>query len=230
MPITAKSILSQVARDLNDETSIRWTTGDLVAYFNDGQRDILTHRPDACNIAADFTTQLGAKQVLPANGEKLIRVLHNNTATCKTSITRVSLDLLDSQIGRISVGGVRTGWRGLPPVSEVLHFCYDEMEPKAFDLYPPPQGGLIVAIEYAAVTTDIPTPAAGTTTNDITGNLSLSDLFANAIRNYVMFRCYSKNTEYTANPNLAVAFYGAYANDLGIEANGTAAVSPNARP
>lgn len=68
MAITAKSILSQVARDLNDETSIRWTTGDLVAYFNDGQRDILTHRPDARNVAADLSLVAGAKQALPAGG------------------------------------------------------------------------------------------------------------------------------------------------------------------
>lgn len=219
MAITAQSILSQVARDLNDETSVRWTTGDLVAYFNDGQRDILTHRPDARNVAADFTTQLGAKQALPANGEKLIDVLHNMSGS-KRAITKVDRKLLDSQV---------RGWRGMTPATEVLHFTYDEREPKAFDLYPPPQAGLVIAIEYAAVPTDIPTPAPGTTTAAITGNLSLSDLFANAIRNYVMFRCYSKNTEYTANPNLAVAFYGAYANDLGIEAKGTAAVSPNAQ-
>lgn len=221
MAITAKSILSQVARDLNDETSIRWTTVDLVAYFNAGQRDILTHRPDARNVAADFTTQLGAKQTLPAGGEKLIDVLHNNTAGSKRSITKVDRKLLDSQV---------RGWRGMTPANEVLHFAYDEREPRAFDLYPPPQAGLVIAIEYAAVPTDITAPAPGTTTDAITGELSLSDLFANAIRNYVMFRCYSKNTEFTANPNMAVAFYQAYANDLGIEAKGTAAVSPNAQP
>lgn len=220
MPITAKSILSQVARDLNDETSIRWTTGDLVAYFNDGQRDILTHRPDACNVAADFTTQLGAKQTLPAGGEKLIDVLHNNTAVSKRSITKVSRDLLDSQV---------SGWREMTPANEVLHFAYDERKPRYFDLYPPPQAGLVIAIDYAAVPTDIPTPAAGTTTDAITGNLSLSDLFAEAMRLWIMARCYEKQTEYTANPNLAVAYRAAFAQALGIEAKGTAAVSPNAQ-
>lgn len=221
MAITAQSILSQVARDLNDETSIRWTTGDLAAYFNDGQRDILTHRPDARNVATDLTLAAGAKQTLPAGGEKLIDVLHNNTASSKRAITKVDRKLLDSQV---------RGWRGLTGSAEILHFMYDEREPKAFEVYPPATTSAIVAIEYAAVPTDIAAPAPGTTTDDITGNLSLSDLFANAIRNYVMFRCYSKNTEFTANPNMAVAFYGAYANDLGIEAKGTAAVSPNAQP
>lgn len=216
MPLAAQSILNTVARDLNDETSIRWTTGDLAGYFNDGQRDILSHRPDARNVAVDLALVAGPKQALPANGEKLIEVLHNTTGA-RRAITKVDRRLLDTQV---------RGWRGLPGSTEILHFMYDEREPKAFEVYPPAAVGANVAIEYAAVPTDIPTPAPGTTTAAITGNLSLSDLFGNAIRNYVMFRAYSKNTEFTANPALAAAFYSAYANDLGIEARGTVAVSP----
>lgn len=220
MAISAQSILREVARDLNDETSTRWTTRDLVAYFNAGQRDILTYRPDARNVAADLSLVAGAKQTLPTGGEKLIDVLHNNTASSKRAVTKVDRKLMDSQ---------SKGWRGAPASLEVWHFMYDEREPKSFDVFPPAAVGAVLAIEYAAIPTDIPTPAEFTTTDAITGNLSLSDLFANAIRNYVMFRCYSKNTEFTANPNMAVAFYQAYANDLGIEAKGTAAVSPNAQ-
>jgi hypothetical protein len=216
MPISAQSILSQAARDLNDETSIRWTTRDLVAYFNDGQRDILTHRPDARNLAVDHALVAGSKQALPANGEKLIDVLNNTTGT-RRAITKVDRRLMDTQ---------SRGWRGAPGAIEIWHFMYDEREPKAFEVFPPAAIGAILNIEYAAIPTNIPTPAEFTQTSSITGDLSLSDLFGNAIRNYVMFRAYSKNTEYTANPSLAAAFYSAYANDLGIEARGTVAVAP----
>lgn len=219
MAITAQSILKQIARDLNDEASVRWTTGDLVAYFNDGQRHILTHRPDARNVAANLSLVAGSKQSLPAGGEKLIAVLHNASGA-KRAVTPADRRLLDSQV---------RGWRGMPGTTEIVHYLYDEREPKAFEVYPPAAAsGASLAIEYAATAADIPAPAAGTTTDAITGNLGLSDLFANALRNYVMFRAYSKQTEYTANPNLAAAFYGAYANDLGIEAKATAAISPNA--
>lgn len=216
MPLTAQSILGQVARDLNDDTSVRWTTGDLVAYFNDGQRDILTHRPDARNVSAQLALVAGAKQALPANGEKLIDILSNSTGA-QRAVTRVDRVLLDGQI---------RGWRGLSGTLEILHYCYDPREPRAFEVYPPAAVGASLSIEYAAGTVDILTPAPGTTTSAITGSLSLSDLFANAIRNYVMFRCYSKNTEFTANPQLAAAFYGAYVNDLGVEAKATAGVAP----
>ena len=220
MPIPAQSILQVVARDIGDEACIRWTTGDLVAYFNDGQRDIVTHRPDARNVAANLSLVAGAKQTLPTGGEKLIDVLHNNTANSKRAITKTDRKLLDAQV---------RGWRGLTGSAEIQHFMYDEREPKAFEVYPPAAVGAIVAIEYVAMPTDIVTPAPGSTTAAITGNMSLPDLFANALRNYVFFRCYSKNTEFSASPNLAVAFYQAYANDIGIEAKGTASVSPNAQ-
>lgn len=215
MALTAKQILEQVARDLNDQTSIRWTTQDLARYFNDGQRYIITKRPDASHLVVAHALVAGADQTLPAGGEKLIDVSHNTTST-KRAISRVSSALLDAQLD---------GWRGAPGKVEILHFMYDEREPRSFDVYPPAAVGAIVSLKYAAQTTDIAIPALFTTTDDITGNLSLSDLFANALRNYVMFRCYSKQTE-LADPQLAAGFLGLCNADLGDEAGGTAAVSP----
>ncbi len=215
MALTAKSILEQVARDLNDTTSIRWTTQDLARYFNDGQRYIITKRPDASHLTVAHALVAGADQTLPAGGEKLIDVSHNTTGN-KRAISRVSSALLDAQLA---------GWRGLTGKVEILHFMYDEREPRSFDVYPPALVGANVSLKYAAQTVDIPVPALGTTTDDITGNLSLSDLFANALRNYVMFRCYSKQTE-LANPGLAAGFKQLCDADLGDEVAGTAAVSP----
>jgi len=215
MALTAKSILEQVARDLNDNTSVRWTTQDLARYFNDGQRYIITKRPDASHIVVPHPLVVGAGQSLPDGGEKLIDVSHNTTGS-KLAISRVSSALLDASL---------PGWRGAPGKAEILHFMYDEREPRSFDVYPPAAAGAIVSLKYAAQTVDIPIPADFTTTNDITGNLSLSDLFGNAQRNYVMFRCYSKQTE-LANPGLAAGFKQLCDAELGDEAGGTAAVSP----
>lgn len=215
MPLTARSILEQVARDLNDQTSIRWTTQDLARYFNDAQRYVITKRPDAGHLVVAHALVAGADQALPAGGEKLIDVSHN-TGGNKRAISRVSGALLDAQI---------PGWRGLTGVAEILHFVYDEREPKSFDVYPPAAVGASLQLKYAAQTVDIPVPAAGTTTDAITGNLSLSDLFANAVRNYVMFRCYSKQTE-LANPTLATGFKQLCDGDLGDEVAGTVSVAP----
>jgi len=215
MPLTARSILEQAARDLNDVTSVRWTTQDLCRYFNDGQRYIITKRPDASHIVVNHSLVAGHDQALPAGGEKLIDITHNTTAG-RRSISRVSGQLLDAQLD---------GWRNAAQRVQILHFIYNELEPKTFDVYPPAAVGAAVSLVYAAQTVDIPIPAIATTTDDITGNLSLSDLFGNAIRNYVMFRCYSKQTE-LANPTLAAGFKQLCDTELGDEAGATAAVSP----
>lgn len=214
MAISAQSILQRVVRTLNDDTSVRWTVPELVRYFNDGQRDIATLRPDSMNVRTLHTLVAGAKQSLPANGTKLIDVNANGN---KGAVTLVATAILDAQM---------RNWRNLPGTNDILHYTYDPREPKTFEVYPPALATAQLDIEYSAVPTDIAEPAEGTTYTAVTGDFALSDLFANAQQHYILYRCYSKDTEYTANPARAQSFYQAYANDLGIEARMTVGVGP----
>lgn len=220
MAITAQAIIRQVLRDLNDVAAVRWTLADVVSYLNDAQRDIVLQRPDAGNVAATIKLQSGSKQALPVGCTKLIDVLHNAIGA-RRAVTRVDRKLLDAQC---------PGWRGLQGAQEIQHFCYDEREPRAFDVYPPAALGAALAVEYAALPTDIQAPGVGQGLNDITGTLGLPDIYANAVRNYMMFRAYSRQAEYASNPGAATAFYNLYRADLGMEAQATAAVSPNNTP
>lgn len=218
MTLPAKHIIQQVAIDLNDRTSIRWPVPDLCRYFNDGQRQILVHRPDAKNVRiTNFATVAGFRQTLPANAEKLIAV---NANTNGRAITPVNRALLDNQA---------PNWRALPPVNEALHVMYDEREPKQFEVYPPVNAGRSLDLEYTAQTDDIAIPSDGSTFDNVTGNMSISALFANALRNYVMFRCYSKQTE-LGDPTKANGAYQLFLSDLGVEAQATQAVSPDTQP
>ena len=218
MTIKAKHILQRVVRELNDETSVRWTTPELVRYFNDGQRDIVTHRPDATNTRINHPLVAGAKQTLPPQGTKLIDINANTTGN-KAAVTRVESKILDAQI---------RNWRNLPGKLEVLHYTYDIRQPLVFEVYPPAIEGAILDIEISASPADIAEPAEGSTFNDVAGDFAMSDLFSNALQNYILYRCYRKDTEYTANPQRAATFYAAYANDLGVEIKSTVDVAPKA--
>lgn len=214
MAITAQSIMERVVKTLNDETSVRWTIPELCRYFNDGQRDICALRPDAMSTRIMHTLTAGYKQTLPANGTKLIDINANGN---KNAVTLVPSALLDSQM---------RGWRNIPGTNEVLHYTYDPREPKTFEIYPPALATAVVDLEYSALPTDITIPALGTLFTDVTGNLSVGDLFANAMQNYILYRCYSKDTEFSANPSRAQTFQAAYANDLGVEIKATVAIGP----
>lgn len=215
MPITAQSIILRVTGTLGDITSIKWTVDRLVRYLNDGQRDILIHRPDAYNVPHTLALAVGHKQALPAGGQKLIDVL-SNTAGSKRAVTKTQVKTLDAQV---------RNWRSMTPTLEILHFMYDPREPKSFEVYPPAADGASLEIEYAAVPADITEPTAGQLYSDVTGNISVSDLFANALADYVLYRCHAELSE-EAQPARAQAHYGAYLAALGVEAQATAAVAP----
>lgn len=211
MPTTAQYVFSQVTREVNDLTSTRWTMPELAGYFNDGQRDIVMHRPDAMNTRISHALVAGSRQTLPTGGEKLIAVNHNTGGT-KGAVTKTDRKILDDQV---------RSWRNLTGSTEILHYMYDPREPRVFEVYPPAATGASLDLEYAALPADIAIPAEGSLYTAATGAMSISDLFTNALVNYILYRCYRKDTEYTANPARAGAYYQAYVNDLGIEAKGS---------
>lgn len=215
MATTAKSIIRRVSDTLFDVTSVRWTADRLVRYLNDGQREIVTLRPDAMNTAIDHPLVAGAKQAIPNDGEKLIKVVANNSAASKRACRKVDVALLDAQI---------PGWRGMAGATEILHWMYDPLEPKAFEVYPPAAAsGAVLMIEYAKRPTDIVEPAAGSLYTAVTGDISVGDLFGNALQDYILYRCHAENTQY-AQPARAQAHYAAFGNALGVELKATVAL------
>lgn len=215
MATTAQSIIRRVSDTLFDVTSVRWTADRLVRYLNDGQREIVTLRPDAMNTAIDHPLVAGAKQAIPTNGEKFITALANASPSSKRACTKVDRALLDSQI---------PGWRGMAGATEILHWMYDPLEPKAFEVYPPAAAsGAVLMIEYAKRPTDIVEPAAGSLYTAVTGDISVGDLFGNALQDYILYRCHAENTQY-AQPARAQAHYAAFGNALGVELKATVAL------
>lgn len=214
MSTSAQSILQRVTDTLGDRTSIKWTIDRLVRYLNDGQRDILSHRPDALNLPLTLPLEPGHKQSLPSNGEKLIQVLSNTNGT-KRAVTKVQQYPLDASLPH---------WRSMPPNIEILHYLYDPREPKRFEVYPPAAPGASLEIEYAARPVDIAQPAPGEMYTAVTGDITVGDLFANALADYVLYRCHAEQSE-EAQPARATAHYGAYTNALGVEAQASASVA-----
>lgn len=218
MAVTAQSIIKRVAVDiLVDATSVRWPISELARFFNDGQRDIIVHRPDAMSTNGAVALVAGSKQTLAASATKL-EDFHHNTGGNKRAVTRVPMSLLDEQL---------PGWHKLTGVTEILHYCYDERDPKTFYVYPPAAAsGASLDGMWSALPTDIAEPADGGTFADVTGNLSLPDIFMTAMQNYIAYRCYSKDSETASNNARATAHYQLYANDLGVELKGTQGVAP----
>jgi hypothetical protein len=106
---------------------------------------------------------------------------------------------------------------------------FDPRDPKTFWVYPPATTSAQVDILYAAYPTDIAEPADGSTYSAVTGNISLQDVFGNSLIDYILYRAYTKDSEYAGNLQRAQAHYASFANALGIEIKATVAVAPAAK-
>ena len=219
MAVSAQSIIRRCVDTLQDSTSVRWPVGELVRYLNDGQREIVLHRPDAGLASATITCVAGTKQSIPPNGAKLIEVVRNaKPGGTFRAVRLINKELLEAQV---------PNWHAMTPQDEVLHFMYDVRDPKGFYVYPPATTNARLDITYSAYPTDIAEPPDGSTYTAVAGNISVPDIYANALQDYILYRAYTKDSEYAGNAQRAQAHYAAFANALGVEAKATVAVSPS---
>jgi hypothetical protein len=220
MPVTAQSIIRRVVETINDTTSVRWPVAELVRYLNDGQREVVTYRPDAMVTNSTVALVAGAKQALPSDGSKLIDIVRNNSVASKRAIRMTNRMILDSQV---------PNWHNVTGVTEILHYTYDPRDPRVFYVYPPAAAsGAAADIIYSAYPAAITEPADGSTYTAVTGNISVPDLHANALTDYILYRAYSKDTEFAGNAQRATAHFQAFTSAMTVEANATAVTSPKA--
>ena len=109
---------------------------------------------------------------------------------------------------------------------DALHYMFDPRDPKTFYVYPPALVTTQLDIVYSALPTDITEPADGATYTAVTGNLGVPDIFANAVLDYILYRAYSKDSEYAGNAQRAQAHYQAFANSMGIEVKSLMTFAP----
>lgn len=213
MAIAAKDLLLKAATIIQDTTSTRWPASELVGWLNSAQREVMIYRPDANPKFIALTLVAGTRQTLPADGVKLLDVMRNTNGA---AIRQVKREILDAQ---------NPSWHTMA-AGPIVHFMFDEREPRAFYVYRPAAVNAQVDALYSAYPVQVAVPAAGQTIADVTGDIGLPDIFEGALTDYVLYRAYSKDAQYAGNGQRAAAHYQQFANALGIEVKATAQFSP----
>jgi hypothetical protein len=231
MTITAQSIVQRATDILQDQTSVRWPVNELIRWLNDAQRAIVKVRPDAMNTTTTMTLSAGSRQDLDsatANAAgnaalaplpaKLIEITRNMAATStKGAVRLVPRQILDAQT---------PGWHNLTGAVNILHYMFDARDPKTFYVYPPAAALAQLEVMYSAYPTDIAVVADGSLFSAVTGNVSLPDIYADDLLNYVMAKCYQKDSEFAGNEQRAAAYLSMVTASLGAEIAATLAVAP----
>lgn len=217
MTIAAKSLVQRIVDISQDKTSIRWPVNEIIRAINDAQREIILYRPDAMVTNATLPLVAGAKQMLPGNGTKLIDIPRNTNGG---SIRLTNREILDAQT---------PGWYQLPGTLTPIHYMYDIRDPKVFYVYQPALLGASLEIVYSAVPTDIAEVAEGSLYDAVIGNLSVPDIYANAIVDFGLFKIYLKDAEYAGNAARAQNHYTMFGNALGAEFKSLTAFAPTSQ-
>jgi hypothetical protein len=151
------------------------------------------------------------------------------TSSTKDVVTEIEKKIMDS---------IR-GWHTATPSVNILHFIFDPKDPKTFYVYPQATTSAKLEVMYSAYPTDIVSPAAGAalptdtqydnTTTDtgkvVLGNLSLPDIYADDALNILLYRCYSKDSEFAGNAERAGGYLAIAQKSLGDEIRATLAMS-----
>lgn len=202
----ARSLVRDVAHDLQDPDGVRWTAGVIVGYLNDAQRFIVGKSASATAQEVDLTLVEGVRQQIPAEARALLELIRN-TGGRQKAITQVARGALDASA---------PNWANGRPRSAVSHFIADARTPRLFDVYPPVEAGVQVLALLCMEPVDLPAPT-GPTANDVTGQLMLADEYREAARHYALFRAWGVDAEYGGNAGLASAHRALCIEALGID-------------
>lgn len=233
--ITAKSLVTRAGTLIQDATSVRWPITELLDWFNDGQREVVLLKPEASVANRAVLLAAGAtKQTLPDGqgiyaglpvGIILIRVVRNMGSAGTTpgnAIRIVDREVMDSQ---------SPSWHADANTFDYIkHYMFDPLDPKTYYVYPKaPAAALYVDLVYSC-------SPANCTINGVTNNgalgtvdsvMSIDDIYANALLDYILYRAYSKDAEYAQNAQLALAHYTAFGNSITGKTGTDMAHNPN---
>jgi hypothetical protein len=219
MATTVQSVIDRVQTVLQDTTGVRWPVVDeLVLWINDAQREIALLKPDASAINETVTLVDGTKQDIPSAGNRLLKVVRNMSAasggTGKRAVRLVDVEVLNGQT---------PDWHDPTVAGDaahtnvVKHYIYEESNPRNFYVYPGVSGSAYLEIIYSSNPTTV---AQG-------GNLSIPDIFANAVMNYVLYMAYMKDAEYAGNSQRANSHFALFTNSVTGKGQIDAITNPN---
>jgi len=207
-----RDILDRAGIILQDNTNVRFPNDELLKFFNDAQKEVVLHRPDAKMVNTSFDCVSGSKQTLPSAALRLIEVVRNVGGR---AVTQVQKRILDETL---------PNWHeSVAGSNKIEHFIYDPADPKNFYVYPKGAVGThSLEIVYSSSPPEISISNFETDVQVI----SIDDVYSNCLLDYVLYRSYQKDSEFAGNASRAMMHYQSFANALGVKTQADVATTP----
>lgn len=209
-------ILDRAGIILQDSTSVRFPKQELLRFFNDSQKEVVLHRPDAKMVNTTFDCDNGSKQTLPAVALRLIEVVRNIGGR---AITQVQKRILDETLPNWHESTAGT--------NKVEHFVYEPADPKHFYVYPQGVSGThSLEIVYSATPDEVSITDAAFSAGSDTQVIGVDDVYANSLLDYILYRSYQKDSDFAGNAERAMMHYQGFSAALGIKTQIDSAITP----
>jgi hypothetical protein len=217
---TGQNIVDEVRRQLNDgdASNRRWDDTEMLDYVNAGQRQIVMLVPEANIIESQETiaADSGPRQTIPADGIKFIAVNSGYDATNAIRGPQLRYVEFDALNGMFPTWGYTQVEQPRVPnfgdlYTEVLfeHYAHDPRDPKAYWLYPAPDGtARDIFLLYAQLPADLAALA---------NTVVLDDEYQNAMVEYVTFRALMKDGRYGSGTERRQELWNAFRQSLGLK-------------
>lgn len=198
MAILVSEIFSTVREVIQDELGVRWDDSELINYLNDAVRTAVLLKPDINPITEEFTCVAGHKQTWASDlATEIVQLLDVTQTTStgggtETSVTFIKRNVLDLELPT---------WRSATPSNTIQHYMYDDKQRDVFYVYPPATAGATIEVVYTGL------PVAVIATTD---EVPLIDIYAPALTNYVIWRAFTKDSDFAGNLQIAGGYYGAF--------------------
>ena len=208
----AQVVLSKAALVLKDPEFVRWSEAELLDWISEAQVAI-ARTPGAYSLTKVMPLVEGTRQTLPKDAWSLVTVTRNYEEDGETPLTPIRLvtrALLDASIPT---------WHMGPQRPLVENYVYDERSPGVFFVYPPNDGTGHAEVVYMGIPPKVESAEQ---------ELSLDDSFVPAILSYVLYRAFSKDSDYAPGAQSAATYFSAYNTELSNAIQARSLTTPNA--
>ncbi len=204
-------IVSQVAAALNDVGMTKWTEPGHIRRFNDAQRAVVDHRPESVTVTKSVPLSDGAHHSLPSGNRRLLAVTQNMGLDGETEGSAIRLG------DKAALDRFDPGWASADGAAVIVEYMPDDRSPTDFYSYPPADGTTEVRVMAVEDTVDVA---------ELTDDITLPDGNSNALREYMLYLCFARDSEMTPNYIRAERHLINFANDLGVKLVNGMRVSP----
>lgn len=191
--IVVSAVIDKAATVLFDVNNVKWGRSELLKWFNDAQRALVSLVPEASAVTANLQLTSGARQSLPSGANQLLEVVRNmgtNGSTAGRMVKRVDRAVFDE---------TNPTWYSDSSNVVTTMYMYNLRDRSKFYVYPPSPGTNYLEIIYSATPTELAENAT----------ITVDDIWVPALLDYMLWRAHSKDANF-ADANKAQTYFQSY--------------------